>query len=293
MAVAAVSSSYLAGLSTSSRTRKQVPSGLSCETLPSTKKRVCCIGAGAAGLSCAKEMLECGFDPVVVEAREGIGGVWRIDKTGEHVGVRLEQRATSSKYYLGFSDYPIPETSPDFVGHEEYLSYLEAYAKHFKLKGHIRFGHQVVAVRRKMDGGWEVEVASKDGIEVLPFDAVAVCSGLHSTPDFPAKGAPVPPEGFKARVVHARDLKGASEALRGQRALVVGGGETGAEMAHVAAEVGRGTALFSLRRGITVIGPYLPLPLGGRVPDARTPPVDLNERYTYARAFLCHWQRSR
>lgn len=114
--------------------------------------------------------------------------------------------------------------------------------------------------------------------ETLRFDAVAVCSGLHTEPDFPPKGSPTPPKGFKARVVHARELKDARNTLRGQRIVVVGGGETGAELAHVAADVGSEPALMSLRRGITVIGPYLPLPLADRVPDARTPPVDLNER---------------
>jgi len=60
--------------------------------------------------------------------------------------------------------------------------------------------------------------------------------------------------------------------------VVVGGGETGAELAHVAGDVGSKPALMALRRGMTVIGPYLPLPLADRIPDARTPPVDLNER---------------
>jgi hypothetical protein len=201
-----------------------------------------------------------------------------MDKSGTHVGVRRDQRATSSKYYLGFSDFPIPDSDPEFVSHEQYLSYLESYAEHFQIKPHIRFGHKTVNVRR--DGeSWVVDVASKNGQrESISCDAVAVCSGLHSAPDFPAKGSPQPPPGYKARIVHARDLKDAGNTLKGQRIVTVGGGETGAEMAHVAADVGKGPAFMSLRRGMTVIGTYPPLPLAGRHPDARTPPVDLNER---------------
>jgi len=223
-------------------------------------------------------MLERGFEPTVLEARDGVGGVWRIDTTGQHVGVRREQRATSSKYYLQFSDFPIPGHKPDFPSDKDYIEYLEDYVKHFGLTDHIRFKHRTVAVRRLPGGGWEVDVASKRGVVTEKYDAVAVCSGLHSTPDFPAKGAPLPPKGFKAKVVHARELKDARVQLQGKRIVIVGGGETGAEFAHVAACVGAEPAMLSLRRGMTVIGPYLPLPLADRVPDARTPPVDLNER---------------
>lgn len=242
------------------------------------RKTVCCIGAGAAGLACAKELLERGFDTTVLEARDGIGGVWRLDRSGEHVGVREEQSATSSKYYLGFSDFPIADTAPDFVSHEEYLSYLEAYATHFGIAKHIRFGHHTKAVRRLADSGWELEVATAKGVETIRCDALAICTGLHSQPDYPPRGSPSIPVGFQACVAHARDLKDARRALAGKRVVIVGGGETGAELAHVAAEVGKGPALLSLRRGMTVIGRYLPMPLADRTPDARTPPVDLNER---------------
>lgn len=251
---------------------------VACQDQPPVRKRVCCIGAGAAGLSCAKEMLESGFDATVLEARDGVGGVWRIDTTGKYVGVRRDLRATSSKYYLQFSDFPIPDKAPDFVSNVEYVAYLEDYVERFKLRDHIRFQHETLAVRPSPHGGWEVDVASKRGVKTERFDAVAVCSGLHSTPDFPAQGAPVPPAGFRAKVLHSRDLKDARSQLKGKRIVVVGGGETGADFAHVAATVGSGPAFLSLRRGMTVIGPYLPFPLSDRVPDARTPPVDLNER---------------
>lgn len=245
---------------------------------PARQRRVCCIGAGAAGLACAKDMIERGFETTVFEIREGMGGVWRLDRTGRHVGVRLEQKATSSKYYLGFSDYPIPDAAPDFPSHEQYIAYLEDYARHFNVHERIRYSHRVVDVRKLRDGTWEVDVVAGGRKGTHVFDAIAVCSGLHSVPDFPPRGVPPPPAGFQARVIHAVELKDVRSAMSGKRIVVGGGGETGVEMAHLAAVEGVAPALFSLRRGITVIGSYLPLPLAGRMPDARTPPVDLNER---------------
>lgn len=239
--------------------------------------RVCCIGAGAAGLSCAKEMLQRGFETTVLESREGVGGVWRMDASGSHVGVRQNQRATSSKYYLGFSDFPIADAAPEFIGHELYLGYLDAYADYFGVTDRIRFGHRTEAVRRAATGEWEVDVVSKGGRETLVFDALAICTGLHHTPHR-LEAEAERPSAFKAKLVHARELKDADATLSGQRIVVVGGGETGAEIAHVAAQVGAPPAVMSLRRGVTVIGTYMPLPLSDRMPDSRSPPVDLNER---------------
>jgi cation diffusion facilitator CzcD-associated flavoprotein CzcO len=42
-------------------------------------KRVCVIGAGAAGLTTARALLEVGVEVVVLEQRTSIGGIWNCD----------------------------------------------------------------------------------------------------------------------------------------------------------------------------------------------------------------------
>lgn len=241
---------------------------VSCEVTSSnnTPKHVVCIGAGAAGLCCAKELLEKGFQVTVLESRDGVGGVWRFNN-GSVPGMRKKQYATSSKYYLGFSDFPIAEEEEDFVSNEAYIKYLESYADHFDVKKRIRFQNKVNSVQHA-GSGWTVEVTTPCGTDILECDAIAVCAGLHGKHVLPE-----PPGEFSGRKAHAAEVKDFDMFGIGRTTVVVGGGEMGAELAHAAATAGKG--ILSLRRGITCIGQYYPLPLAGRMHDIREAPLDL------------------
>jgi cation diffusion facilitator CzcD-associated flavoprotein CzcO len=46
---------------------------------PSTFAQQAVIGAGAAGLITARELLKAGHRPVVLEQSSGLGGIWRSD----------------------------------------------------------------------------------------------------------------------------------------------------------------------------------------------------------------------
>ncbi len=80
------------------------------------------------------------------------------------------------------------------------------------------------------------------------FDAVAVCSGLHQNPNVPEYPGL---EGFTGEVIHSAAYRG-PEDVRGKRVLVVGGGESGAD---ITAEVSLAASetVLSLRRGVAVL----------------------------------------
>jgi len=131
----------------------------------------------------------------------------------------------------------------------------------------IRFEHKVNSVQ-SAGAGWTVEVSTPGGTDVLECDAIAVCAGLHGQ-----HVVPEPPGEFRGRKVHAAEIKDFDMFGSGRTTVVVGGGEMGAELAHAAATAGKG--ILSLRRGITCIGQYYPLPLAGRMHDMREAPLDL------------------
>jgi hypothetical protein len=218
--------------------------------------KICCVGAGAAGIACAKTMKEKGHDVTVFERRDDIGGLWYFQESG--VSVSRETTATSSRFYLQYSDFPMDDDLPHFVRHSQYIEYLKKYIAVHQLETSIHLQSEVLDVEPVEGGKWRVSIGEKDGRESDHiFDAVAICSGLHRSASLdPAFAA------HTGEVLHASQIKDIS-LLAGKKVLVVGGGENGAELAHAAAQVGGGAGL-SLKRGITVLAPYYPFPLHGR-----------------------------
>ncbi len=97
------------------------------------------IGAGMSGLLACKYMLEKGFNPIVFEAKEGIGGLWNhtIEST----------KLQNSKETFQFSDFPWPasvqEVNPT---HNQFLEYLKSYAEHFGIISYIKFNSKVINI---------------------------------------------------------------------------------------------------------------------------------------------------
>jgi dimethylaniline monooxygenase (N-oxide forming) len=220
-------------------------------------KRVAVIGAGPSGLVAVKELLEEGHEPTCFERAPGPGGVFRYD---EDDGVVWEScRLTSSGLLTAFSDFPVP---PDQVEQQtvgEYVGYLERYADAFGVKDRIHFGTAVESVTRETDGRWRVRAASGNGETVdQQFDAVAVCTGLHQNPYRPHFQGE---ETFTGRILHGAEYR-RPEQIAGKRVLIVGAGESGADVVAEVAEHAAETVL-SLRRGVGV----LPRKIRGRPND--------------------------
>src|ERR1700686_5012511 len=92
-------------------------------------RRVAVIGAGVSGLAAAKCLLDEGLEPVVYEQGSEIGGLWNYQEAlPDGGGVMYRSLHTNtSKQTLAFSDFPFPETAPDFPHHREVLQYLRDY----------------------------------------------------------------------------------------------------------------------------------------------------------------------
>jgi hypothetical protein len=167
-----------------------------------------------------------------VEASSGIGGNW-------HHGVYSTVHIVSSKRSTAYADYPMPPGYPDFPSGAQMLAYLESYARDRGLLDNIEFDRQVVEARPNPDDTWTVRFA--DG-EVRTCKGVVVCNGHHwdrIMPDLPGS--------FSGRVIHAKDYRQPLD-LAGQRVLVIGGGNSGCDLASEAARVAL-SCDWSLRSG--------------------------------------------
>ena len=203
---------------------------------------VCVIGAGASGLVALKNLRQDGFAVDCYERETSVGGAWnwRHDRSPVYASTHL----ISSRPLTEFPDFPMPDSWPDYPHHSQMLSYLERYAEHFGLGEHIWFGTEVVSATPVGDGRWDVTTRSTGGgaSRVQRYAGLVVANGhnwLPAKPDIPGD--------FRGQVIHSAAYKDPAQ-LRGRKVLVIGGGNTGCDVAVEAAQQAT-TVWHSTRRG--------------------------------------------
>ncbi|MEE1618053.1 flavin-containing monooxygenase [Brachybacterium sp. J153] len=191
-----------------------------------TREKVLVIGAGPAGLavSAALQALEVPFD--LVDRAKHVGGIWDPDRKDTPVWTAMEM--ISSRRTTQYEDLLRPVSYPEFLRPEQMGKYLRAYAARHDLTEHFRPGVAVRRARPFEDGVWEVELSTG---EIMIYRAVVSAHGISERPHRPEWAADAP---RSVQVMHAKDWTGA-DGLEGRRVLVVGSGQSAADIAVDAA----------------------------------------------------------
>jgi hypothetical protein len=209
-------------------------------------RKVCVIGAGSSGLTASKNFLRHGFDVDVLEREVDLGGNWNYGLPCSRV--YRSTHMISSKAFTQLPDFPMPERFPEYPHHAQVLEYFRDYAAHFGLARHIQYRTPVERVEPKNDGrSWQVTVHNG---ETRRYAAVVIANGHHWSPRRPAY-----PGTFSGESLHSAEYK-TPEIFAGKRVLIVGGGNSGCDIAVEAAQ--SATAVFhSTRRGYHYIPKFL------------------------------------
>jgi len=209
--------------------------------------RVAVIGGGPAGIITAKELLEAGLEPVVLEQSSGLGGQWNAGS--DHSSVWPGMHANTSGAMTRFSEHPAPADWPLFPRAEDVRDHLVEYAERFGVAQRVRHGVRVTAAV-PVRGGWEVEVVdlASGAATCEHFAAVVGCSGRFVAPSRPELG----PLDGRVDVSHASEYRG-RDVFRGQRVLVIGNSISGLEIAADLAADPAITVISSARRGRWII----------------------------------------
>jgi hypothetical protein len=200
--------------------------------------KVAIIGGGPTGIGVARELIDGGIEVDLYEAEADFGGVWNGDAPCGRTYESLH--LISPKFNTQVADFPMPEDYPPYPNHRQMLAYIRSYAKAFGVYERAFFNAAVETLTQEGDG-WRLKTGAGHDI-VYPL--VIVCNGLQRVPRFPE---PAIPGQFSGEVLHARDYKSADQ-LRGKRVMVVGGGNSGCDIAVDAIRTAE-SVLHSTRRG--------------------------------------------
>ena len=183
------------------------------------------IGAGPGGIVTTKELLENDFDDVLcLEKSNELGGVF----ANTYDNLLL----TSSVTFSMFSDFWVGEgKSHHFWTKEEAVAYWKSYAEAFKVTDRIKFNSNVISVEEIGNIGWKICLESG---ETLECKKIVLAIGNNNVPKFPDWHHQITAIPYS----HSKDYKNA-DGFKGKRVLVIGGGESGSDVAYEVSQVAK------------------------------------------------------
>lgn len=206
--------------------------------------RVCIVGAGPAGLSAARAFRRLGVEYDQFERHTDVGGIWDLDNPG--TPMYESAHFISSRTMSGFFDFPMPDSFPDYPSNRLILDYTRAFARAYGLHDDLTLGTSVEECVPDGDG-WSVRLSTG---EQRCYRAVVCATGVTWKPRIPEH-----PGTFDGEVRHAVTYRDLDE-FRGKRVLIVGLGNSGADIACDAAAAATHTYV-SVRRGYHVIPKHI------------------------------------
>ncbi|WP_280424433.1 FAD-dependent oxidoreductase [Nocardia carnea] len=201
--------------------------------------RIAIVGAGIAGLVCAKVLTEDGFAVEVFDRAPDIGGVW--SETRRYPGLR----AQSTNYTYHFSDHPMPADYPRVLDGARMQEYLSSYVRAFGLTDRLRLRTEVVAAD-PVEGGWLLEIRDADGVHRTSCDHLIIANGVFSDPDIPDFAGATAFARAGGQLGHSTQFLDV-EAVRDRSVVVVGYGAAAADIATEISKVAADTTMVARR----------------------------------------------
>jgi len=194
------------------------------------------IGAGFAGLATGAALRARGVRRfAILEQGDDVGHFWS---------------KTYDRLHLHSAWHDLPHDGgasaryPMFKARDDLIDYFRGYALRHGLAEHLRFGERVLRITqlgsgRGDDADWRIETGRRE----LAARYLAVATAINRAPQIPPL---VGREGFSGRVLHSSEYRNA-EPFRGRRMLVVGSGNSAAEISLDLAQGGAGAVSMWVR----------------------------------------------
>lgn len=183
------------------------------------------IGAGSAGLATAALLRRDGLSPLVLEAGVEPGAAWRE----RYDRLRLH----TPRLLSGLPGLRIPRRYGRWVRRDDLLEYFRDYAASQGIE--VRTGIRV----ERIDPAWKLSTSASE----IEAETVIVATGYNGAPfipDWPGR------EAFAGELIHSSQYRNPAP-FRDRDVLVVGAGNSGAEIATDVADGGASRCRLSVR----------------------------------------------
>jgi dimethylaniline monooxygenase (N-oxide forming) len=210
--------------------------------------KACVIGAGSSGIAAAKALHTRGIPFDCFEKSDRVGGNWVFRNRNGMSSCYRSLHINTSRKRMEYSDFPMPDSYPQFPHHTHIAAYFDAYVDHFGLREKITFNTGVEHASRDEDG-WLVRL---DTGEERRYDALLVANGHHWDARWPEPAFPGADE-FGGVQMHSHDYKGEDATFfRDKRVVVLGMGNSAMDIA-VEASFSAEKVFLAARRGAYII----------------------------------------
>ncbi|KAM9972808.1 hypothetical protein ACTFIR_012177 [Dictyostelium discoideum] len=197
------------------------------------KNKIGIIGGGPSGIASAKAAIECGFDVVIFEKQDDIGGVWSIKN-----GKAWDNMKTHISYVsMSFSDYfwDVPEERKPFhPSREEMYTYFYNYCKHFNILDKFKLKTNVIDVNQINDTKkWLVKYYTTNNDSDVEFNEEIFDFVIISTGFFAKKkeiNIKNKFKNFNGKIWTSDQYKNQNQ-FKDKRVLIIGGFSSGIEIA--------------------------------------------------------------
>jgi putative flavoprotein involved in K+ transport len=192
------------------------------------------VGAGPAGLSAAAVIKSKGINPLVLDQSREIGASWMAHYDRLHLH--------TVRWLSGLPGLRIPRSEGRWVSRDGVVRYLKEYARFHDLR--VELSTEVGSIDR--DGSaWTLATS----LGPIAADVVVIATGFNREPMMPEwDGA----AGFTGELFHSAEYK-TGVAYSGKDVLIVGAGNSGAEIAVDLVESKARTVWLSVRTGPNIL----------------------------------------
>jgi putative flavoprotein involved in K+ transport len=193
------------------------------------------IGAGPAGLAAAGALRHYGIGAIVLERSDGVGASWRRHYDRLHLH--------TVRWLSHLPGYKLPRRYGNWVARQDLVEYFEDYVDAHNLD--VRTGVEVERLERNGER-WLVHTADGNGFEA---DRVVIATGYNKhpfLPDWPGLDT------YTGDLIHSAYYKN-PEPYLGKTVLVVGTGNSGAEICVDLIEGGAAHVQMAVRTPPTVL----------------------------------------